>query len=507
LEDGHSERIYRTGDLVRGLPDGSFEFIGRIDRQMKIRGYRVEPAEIESRLNAHPAIASSVVMARRDLSGQATLVAFFIVGEGQPAPSPAGLSAYLAVTLPDYMIPSAFVQKSEWPLSAHGKVDRDALLESLRTEHREEETAASNDSERALRELCRKVIGTSSIGLDESLIAYGLHSLSAANLAWMIEEKFQVRVRLSEILQKPSFGGLLALVEGKKHTDANGTDPRLEVRTARPRAIPLSFPQEQIWFLEKLHPHLNSYRFQSLLHFRGALDVGVLEATLNRMVSRHEILRTVFLSEDEIPRQEIRPHVPFRLIPEDLRGMAEGVRPRELDRLIREELRRPFDLKAGPLIRWRLFQWDDNAFELLHTEHHFLHDGWGYGVFLAELYATYKALSEKKDVALSSAPIQFADFALWQRDAMASGAWDHQLAFWQKELAGCPAPPTLPSDHRIGVPRTFAGSQIRRPFPQAIWDELGSVCSREGVTRFAWIHAAFQLFVRESLFQYMHRGL
>ncbi len=495
LENGRSERIYRTGDLVRSLPDGSIEFIGRIDRQMKIRGYRVEPAEIESRLNAHPAIAASVVMARRDLSGQASLVAFFIVGEGQPALSSAGLSAYLAVTLPDYMIPSAFVQKSEWPLSAHGKVDRDALLESLRTEHREEETAASNDSERALRELCRKVIGTSSIGLDESLIAYGLHSLSAANLAWMIEEKFQVRVRLSEILEKPSFGGLLALVEGKKHTDANGTDPRLEVRTVRPRAIPLSFPQEQIWFLEKLHPHLNSYRFQSLLHFRGALDVGVLEATLNRMVSRHEILRTVFLSEEEFPRQEIRPHVPFRLIPEDLRGMAEGVRQRELDRLIREELRRPFDLKAGPLIRWRLFQWDDNAFELLHTEHHFLHDGWGYGVFLAELYATYKALSGKKDVALSHALIQFADFALWQRDAMASGAWDHQLAFWQKELAGCPVPPTLPSDRLIGVPRTFAGSQIRRPFPQALWDELGSVCSREGVTRFAWIHAAFQLFV------------
>ncbi len=261
--DGRSERLYRTGDLVRNLPDGSMEFIGRIDRQMKIRGYRVEPAEIESRLNTHPSIASSVVMARRDLSGQASLVAFFLVGEGRPAPSPAELSAHASVTLPDYMVPAIFVQRSEWPLSAHGKVDRDALLETLRADRHEGETASFGACEQALRDLCRKVIRAPFLGLDESLIAHGLHSLSAANLAWMIEEKFQVRLRLSEILEKPSLGGLLALVEERKNGHANVTDLRLEVRPVRPRSIPLSFPQEQIWFLEKLHPHLNSYRFQS----------------------------------------------------------------------------------------------------------------------------------------------------------------------------------------------------------------------------------------------------
>lgn len=165
--DDRTERLYRTGDLVRCLPDGSMEFIGRIDRQMKIRGYRVEPTEIESRLNTHPSIASSVVMARRDFSGQASLVAFFLVSEGWPAPSPVDLSDHLSVTLPDYMVPAIFMQRSEWPLSAHGKVDREALLETLRADRHEDETASFAAHERTLRELCGRVIGTSSIGLDE----------------------------------------------------------------------------------------------------------------------------------------------------------------------------------------------------------------------------------------------------------------------------------------------------------------------------------------------------
>ena len=495
FDNGGSERIYRTGDLVRCLPDGSIEFMGRIDRQLKIRGYRVEPAEIESRLNAHPSIASSVVMARRDPSGQASLVAFFIVQENQPAPFPAELSAHLSVTLPDYMLPSVFVRKWEWPLSAHGKVDHGALLETLRADRDQGETASASASEQALRELCRKVIGKSFLGLDESLIAHGLHSLSAANLAWMIEEEFDVRLKLSEILNKPTIAGVLALLEERQNGNGEIPDPRLEVRTVRPHRIPLSFPQEQIWFLEKLHPHLNSYRFQSLLHCHGALDFGALEATLNQMVSRHEILRTLFVAEDDMPRQEIRPYVAFSLPLEDLRAWPADARQGQLDLLIHEELRRPFDSAAGPLIRWRLFQVDDNEFKLLHTEHHFLHDGWGYGILLGELYAIYKALSEKEDLPWDSSPTQFADFALWQREAMVSGAWDKQLGFWKKELAGCPPPPSLPSDRRMSVWRTFEGRQIRRPFPQAVWEELGRVCSRHGVTRFAWLHAAFQLFI------------
>jgi amino acid adenylation domain-containing protein len=493
--EGNNERLYRTGDVVRCLPGGALEFIGRIDRQMKIRGYRVEPAEIENRLNGHRAVASSVVIPRRNRSGQASLVAFFIAEKGQPAPSSAQLSSHLAQTLPAYMIPSLFVRREEWPLSFHGKLDRDALLECLEADREADERTPLSAFEAAVRELCRKVIGAHSMGLDESLIANGLHSLSAANLAWLVEEKFETRITLSEILDTPTVRGLLDLIERRKYGHAAEIPPRITIRGSRPGFIPLSFAQEQVWFLERLHPHLNSYRFQSLLHCDGALNVGALEAALNHMVSRHEILRTVFPAEDQMPRQEIRPYVPFPLSLEDLRALPEDARQRQLDLLIHDELRRPFDTAAGPLIRWRLFQLGDNEFKLLHTEHHFLHDGWSYGIFLGELYATYKAFNEKAALPSQPLPAPFADFALWQREVMASGAWDSQLAFWKEELAGCLHPPSLPSDRRMNIPRTFEGLQIRRPFPQAIWEELGRVCSRAGVTRFSWIHAAFQLFI------------
>ncbi len=495
LGEGNGERLYRTGDLVKCLPDGALEFIGRIDRQMKIRGYRVEPVEIENRFNAHPSVASSAVIARRDPSGQASLLAFFIGEKGRPIPSSAELSSHLALTLPEYMIPSLFVRREHWPLSSHGKLDHDALLESLQADRREDERTTLSALEGIVRELCGKVIGTRSMDLDESLIANGLHSLSAANLAWLAEEEFGVRIKLSEILDTPTVRGLLDLIERGNHGHSAETLPQMEVRSSRPGFLPLSFAQEQIWFLERLHPHLNSYRFQSLLHCDGALNVDVLEATLNHLVSRHEILRTVFLAEDQMPRQEIRRHVPFDLPLEDLRALPEGARQRQMDLLIHDELRRPFDTAAGPLIRWRLFQLGDDRFILFHTEHHFLHDGWGYGIFLEELYATYEALNKKAALPSQSSAAQFADFALWQREVMASGAWDHQLAFWKKELAGCLPPPSLPSDRRMNVPRTFEGRQIRQPFPQAVWEELGRVCSRRRGDTVAWIHAVFQLFI------------
>jgi hypothetical protein len=180
---------------------------------------------------------------------------------------------------------------------------------------------------------------------------------------------------------------------------------------------------------------------------------------------------------------------------EDLRFFPEEARQEELKRRIEEELRRPFHLSRPPLVRWRLYQLDEQKYCLLHTEHHFVHDGWSYGAFLDELYATYAALVSGESLANEPEPVQFADFAIWQREMIAPGVWDHQLDYWRKELAGCPPPPLLPSDRRLGRQRNFEGSQIRHPIPETLWRELGQACSREGVTRFAWIQAVFHLFI------------
>ena len=262
---GEAERLYRTGDLAKWLPDGSIEFVGRVDRQVKIRGQLVEPAEIESCLNKHPAIASSVALTRRNLHGQRSLIGFFIPTAGQPVPSSAELAEYLAATLPDYMVPSLFVQRAEWPLSAHGKLDHNALLDCSEVSRRANDVVASNISEATLRELCRRVLGTDSFGFDENLMANGLHSLSAVHLAWLIEDEFGVQLRLSEILDHPTVDRLVGLIERGKAADADMMHPRMRRRRSRPEFIPLSFAQEQVWFLERLHPNLRSYRFQSVL--------------------------------------------------------------------------------------------------------------------------------------------------------------------------------------------------------------------------------------------------
>ena len=347
-----------------------------------------------------------------------------------------------------------------------------------------------------LRALCCKVMGTCPASLDESLLEIGLHSLSAASLAWLIEEEFHVRIRLSDILDNPTIGKLLKLIEAGSRDEPESARPKCVNGSPHPKSIPLSFAQEQVWFLEKLHPQLNSYRFQAVLNCLGALNVEVLERSLNRVVSRHAILRTAFVAEEgETPRQEVRSHVPFTLPREDLRFFPEEARQKELKRRIEEELRRPFHLSRPPLVRWRLYQLDEQKYCLLHTEHHFVHDGWSYGVFLDELYATYAALVSGESLANEPEPMQFADFALWQRETITSGAWDHQLDYWRKELAECPPPPLLPSDRRLGRHRNFEGSQIRHPIPETLWRELGQACSREGVTRFAWIQAVFHLFI------------
>ena len=493
--NGDTDRYFRTGDLVRVRADGAFDYIGRIDRQIKVRGYRIEPGEIETCLDSHPAIASSVVVARSDPAGGRSLIAFYLPAADRPAPAAGELSAHLSQMLPEYMVPSHFVRRSDWPLTVHGKVDREALLGSILESNPGQDVAAST-TENRLRALCRKTIGASPAGLEDSLIEIGLHSLSAANLAWSIHEEFHTSLRLSEVLDNPTLGNLLARIEHGARSTAAINGPRIGDLATRPDFLPVSFPQEQVWFLEKLHPHLNSYRFQALFHCRGELDVEVLEAALNRMVARHEILRTAFVAgEGDGPRQEIRPHAPFRLVVENLESLPAESRQKEIDRLISEELCRQFDLAKPPLIRWRLFRLDGRYHKLLHTEHHFLHDGWGYGEFLREFYATYLALLEGKDLASEPPPMQFADFAVWQRQMLKTGAWDDQLEFWRKELDECPAPPSLPSDRRITGVRTFAGLQIRRRLSEALWEDLGRACSRDGVTRFAWIHAAFQLFI------------
>ena len=393
-------RMFRTGDLARWRADGNLEYLGRTDGQVKIRGFRIELGEIESALAAQAGVAQAAVTVREDGPGGKQLLGYLVPTAGT-TPDAAVLRRALRERLPDYMVPSALVLISALPLTSSGKLDRRALAALLSAEARRRDIAlpqsspsgkldrgallasltesgnepesldSGSSAEMRLRTLCHRVMGASPVRF-ESLLEIGLHSLSAASLVSLIQEEFHVRLRLSDVLDDPTMAKLLALIEDGSRSEPDRAPPSSINVQPHPKSLPLSFAQEQVWFLEKLHPRLNCYRFQALFNCVGALNVNVLEASLNEIVRRHEILRTAFVvGEGETPCQDIRPHVPIALPFEDLRVLPAEARNKALERLIEEELRRPFHLGDPPLIRWRLYQLDEQKYSLLHTEHHF----------------------------------------------------------------------------------------------------------------------------------------
>jgi len=251
--------------------------------------------------------------------------------------------------------------------------------------------------------------------------------------------------------------------------------------------LPLSFAQERIWFIEKLYPGNLAYHFQSLLRFHGTLDIQALQAALNALVERHEILRTSFPAAAGRPFQRIHAFTPFTL-------PVEEVTAEQAEQRIARLIRMPFDFEHVPPLRWILFRLSSDEHWFLHAEHHFLHDGWEYEIFLREMFALYDALVRGCEPVLPPLALQFSDFAIWQRQQLAAGCWDRQLAYWQERLHGAPLPAELPTD-RARPATTFAGNQLRHDFAHEFYARLQATSAREGVTPNMWLQAAFHAFL------------
>lgn len=483
---GGAVRIYRTGDRARRLPDGNYEYLGRLDLQVKVRGFRVEPGEIEVALQQHPGVDSSAVVAAVDGSGQMRLWGYFIAAR-TPAPTVAELKTFLAARLPEYMIPSGFSVLTRWPLNENGKLDRSQLaVPGANAAAVRDDTRPLSASEERLLAWCREILGHEDLGPDDSLLDAGFHSLAFAQLAWRIQDAFASAPSFAEMFARASVAELASWIDAH---GASSPAPQDRVATgARPERPPLSSAQERVWFLERLHPGNNAYRFQSILKFHGRTEVSALERALNELVKRHEILRTTFPELGGLPFQKIHPYEPFAL---PVENASAATAQAEIDHCVRQ----PFDLDRLPLVRWRLFRLGPEEHWLLHTEHHLLHDGWSYGVFLQELFTAYDAFVAGREPDLPALPVQFADLAAWQRRKLDRGAWDAQLEYWQSTLRDAAAPPRLPSDTAPSTTPTFAGDQIRHAIDPGLYADLLAACRREQVTPYMWLHAAFETFL------------
>ncbi|HEV7516669.1 MAG TPA: amino acid adenylation domain-containing protein, partial [Thermoanaerobaculia bacterium] len=470
-------RLYRTGDLARYLAEGSIEFLGRVDHQVKLRGFRIEPGEIEARLREHPAVRDCVVTVREEPPGNRFLVAYVVQDPGELS-----LRAYLSEKLPDYMVPTAFVDLAALPLTSHGKIDRRRLpAPSLRTEPAESYVAPRTEVERALGGIWSALLGVAPIGVADDFFALGGHSLLATVAVSRIRTELGIELPLRAFFETPQLADLAARIEELSGSGSAALPAPPIVTVPRGEPLRLSFAQERLWFLDQLEPDSAAYNLPFAVGLDGRLDRPAFAAAWSEIVRRHEALRTTFAMGAEGPVQVVAPPSPSALPEVDLTGLGEELRRQEAQRLGEEEAERPFDLTRGPLLRVALLRLGGESFLVLVNQHHIISDGWSIGVLVQELGALYGAFVLGHPSPLPELPIQYPDYAAWQRGWLAAEVLDRQLAYWRGRLAGAPAPLELPADRPRPAVQSFRGGRLAVELPA---ESLRSLARRHGVTSF-----------------------
>jgi amino acid adenylation domain-containing protein/non-ribosomal peptide synthase protein (TIGR01720 family) len=484
-------RMYRTGDLVRYRSGGELEYLGRGDQQVKVRGYRVELGEIEGKLSEHEQVREAVVVVREE-DGDKRLVAYLVAQSAELQVSE--LRRYLKERLPAYMVPSQFVTLAELPLTANGKVNRRALPAPEWT-HTEvtEKAGARTPVEAGLLDIWAAVLKVSEIGIHDNFFDLGGHSLLATQLVSRVRQTFAVELALRSLFERPTVAGLGELVEEALRAEQGlAMSPIRIVERDEMTAIPLSFAQQRLWFLDQLEPGSAQYNIPAAVRLTGDLNTQALEQSLTEVIRRHETLRTSFSVVDEQPVQVISPFSSLVLATDDLRRLEENEREPEVERLVREEAKRPFDLKQGPLMRARLVRLSEQQHVLLFTMHHIITDGWSLGVLIREVAALYEAYVSDNSPALAELPIQYADFTIWQREWLNSGVLDQQLAYWKKQLSGAPAVLEFPTDRPRPATQSSRGAKRLLKLQKPLVAQLKDLSRREDATLFMTLLAAFQ---------------
>jgi amino acid adenylation domain-containing protein len=480
------ERMYRTGDLVRWRPTGRLDFLGRLDHQVKVRGLRIELGEIEAELDRHPAVREAAVLLR-----EGRLVAY-LAGEETPADE---LRESLAERLPEHMVPAVLVHLPSLPRSANGKTDRRALAALPPPEpetDREGSEGPRTPEEEMLTGLFSEVLGLgAAAGIHDSFFHLGGHSLLAIRLVSRVRQSFGVELAVRDLFEKPTVAGLAGILSNLSRRAAPA--PERAEHTGFP---PLSFAQSRLWFLDQLSPGSAVYNIPFPLCLRGRLDPAVLARALSEVVRRHEALRTTFAAPQGEAHQVIHPArpVPLPLVDLGFTGRAATAEAAaEARRLLQEDSRRPFDLAAGPLLRTALLRLSEEEHWLLLAVHHIVTDGWSMEILIRELATLYGAFAAGLPSPLAELPMQYADFAVWQRRQLTGETLETQLEYWRRQLAGAPGMLDLPTDQPRPAVQTWRGATLARTVPPPVAAGLRALCRREKATLFMTVLAALNV--------------
>ncbi len=474
-------RMYRTGDLARWLPDGTLEYLGRNDDQVKIRGMRIELGEIETQLNHLPSLLEAVVVVREE-----RLVAYFTENPQLDPVTVGDIRAHLVAHLPDYMVPVAFMKLDTLPLTANGKLDRKALPapDSAAVFSREYE-APEGEIESLLAQIWAHVLQVERVGRRDHFFELGGHSLLAMRMVSQVRQRLGVELLLGDLFANAE----LAAVAQVLAQAGRSTLPDI-LPANRDEDVPLSFAQQRLWFLALMEGANTAYNIPIGLRLRGQLHVQALQQALARIVARHSTLRSRFAQQGDVAQVLIVPAE--AMLPLQVQDLRRHPQPQQaLDALIQGEASAPFDLARGPLLRGRLVVMADDHHVLLLTLHHIVSDGWSMGVLTRELMALYQAFSHGQPDPLPPLPIQYGDFAAWQRLWLSGEVLHRQSSYWQQALAGAPALLTLPTDRPRPAQQDYAGSTVEVRLDERLTAGLKALSQRHGATLYMTLMTAW----------------
>ena len=492
FSDEPGTRMYRTGDLARYLPDGNIEFLGRTDNQLKIRGFRIELEEVESVLLAHNLVEAAAVVARNDRTGDQRLVAYFVGHEGS-AITATELQRYLAERLPEYMVPSVLVKLDRMPLTSAGKVDRKLLPEVVSTDETlNENLEPRTEVEEIVSGILADVLGLGRIGLNDNFFRMGGHSLMATQVVSRVRDVMKIELPLRSLFEEPTAAALSKRIEAEMKSGRGPAVQPIRI-VSRDEEIKLSFGQERLWLLDQLEPNSSAYNMPLAVRLRGRLDVDALRRSLDEIVRRHESLRTRFDQIDGRPVQIIEDAKSSSLQLTDLSALDDVERESEAVRLAAEESLRPFDLSRCPLMRSRLARLSESEHVFFMTMHHIVSDGWSMRIFVQELTALYTAYRAGEPHPLADLPIQYADYAAWQRKQLEGEGLETQLGYWKKQLGGELAVLELPFGGIRPAVKTFRSGTRSMQLPAQVIKPLRELCQQESVTMFMTLLAAFKV--------------
>jgi amino acid adenylation domain-containing protein len=489
------QRLYRTGDLGLLAVDGEVHFLGRIDHQVKVRGVRIELGEVEAALLRHPAVREAVAMVREDGAAGPRLVAYAVLRPGHPSQDVAGLREALAGELPEPMVPAAIVEVGELPRLSNGKLDRAALPapEQVRGAAVSSHVAPRTPAEEILAGIWSETLGVERVGVHDGFFDLGGHSLIATRMIARVREAFRVELSVRKLFEAPTVAGLAGEVESALRS-AEGIEVPAIGRAPRGGDLPLSFPQQRLWFLQQLEPASPAYNIPGALRLQGDLDRMALARAIAALVDRHEALRTVFHVAQGEPVQRIRPAAGWEIPVLDLSGLPDGVRQEAVLAVSAAEALRPFDLSTDPLLRTLLLRLSAAGEHVLFFNlHHIVSDGWSVALLVRELSALYAGGRSGEDPRLPDLAVQYADYACWQRGWLQGEALERQLDYWRQRLAGAPEVLNLPIDRPHPATQTYRGGARSHSFPVDLCAALSALSRQCSVTLFTTLLAAFKV--------------